>query len=116
MKASERRVGDVLVVDLIGELRFGPGLKLGEIVPVLLDRGEKRILINLARVRHFTVISVGELVVGYTSACSVGAKLRLRITEEQLKEFNKVPELAAELAPFLDEAEAIASFSDSPDR
>ena len=59
---TERRVGDVVIVDLKGKATIGtPGPAMRQIVGGLLDRGERSILLNMAEVGYMDSGGIGDL-------------------------------------------------------
>ena len=78
MEHAERRVGDVVIVDLEGKVTFGTrGLALRQIVEDLLDRGEKCILLNMAEVSYIDSSGLGDLVVSFVKVSKVNGQLKL---------------------------------------
>ena len=104
MKFNERRVDEVVIIDLSGKLTLGSGdVKLRQIIRDLLDRGEKKIVLNLDKVGYMDSAGVGELVASFTTAQSQGAAMKLL----NLTQFTQ---LISVFESHTDEAEAVASF------
>ena len=111
MKYSERRVDDVVIVDLKGKLTLGSGdVKLRQVVRDLLDRDEKKIVLNLAKVGYMDSAGVGELVASFTTASSRDANLKLLNLTSKIRDLLQFTQLISVFDSFSDEAEAIASF------
>lgn len=113
MKWSERRVDDVVVVDLKGKLTLGSGdVQLRQIVRDLLDRGEKNILLNMDGVSYMDSAGVGELVAAYTTASNRGAKLKLTKLTTRNREILQFTQLITVFEHYADEDEAVRSFQE----
>ena len=111
MKYSERRVDGVVIVDLKGKLTLGSGdVKLRQVVRDLLDRDEKKIVLNLAKVGYMDSAGVGELVASFTTASSRDANLKLLNLTSKIRDLLQFTQLISVFDSFSDEAEAIASF------
>lgn len=111
MKFNERRVGEAVVVDLKGKLTLGSGdVRLRQIIRDLLDRGEKRIVLDLGGVSYMDSAGVGELVASYTTAEAQGAELKLLNLTAKIRDLLQFTQLITVFDTFDDEAEAVASF------
>lgn len=83
--ANIRQQGDVTIVDLSGrltlgeEVAFGPGsgTVLGEVVRKLVEKGQKKIVLNLAGVTYVDSSGLGQLVSAYTTAHKSGGEVKL---------------------------------------
>jgi anti-sigma B factor antagonist len=113
MKFTERRIDDVVIVDLSGKLTIGKGdVALRSAVLDLLDRDEKKIVLNLGGVTYMDSAGTGELVASYTSASNRGAKLVLLNLTSKLRDLLMFTQLISVFDSYHDEAEAIAAFDD----
>src|SRR5437773_2046231 len=66
METNTRQVGDVTVIDVRGRITLGEGnVMLREIVRDLMEKGNRRILLNLGEVQYVDSSGVGELVKTY---------------------------------------------------
>lgn len=78
MRISERRVGDVVVLDLVGALA---GWKAAGLVKETVHRhgraGRHTVVANLARVRSVDLAGLGALVDGYRTMREEGGEMRL---------------------------------------
>ena len=63
---NERHVGDVLILDVSGALTMSE--EFPDVFKNLYERGEKKILVNLAEVPYMDSTSVGDLIVGHLQA------------------------------------------------
>ena len=78
MTVTERKVGDVMVVDVSGRMMATehPG-RLKDKITSLLFQGEKKIVINLADVNYVDSSGLGEMVACHGSATKAGAELKM---------------------------------------
>ena len=75
---AERRVGDLLVLDLTGNLTFGEATtQLRQELRRVLAEGERKLLLNFAGVRFLDSAGMGELVAGYAAAGRAGGQFKL---------------------------------------
>ncbi len=111
MKFNERRADEVVVIDLSGKLTLGSGdVQLRQIIRDLLDRGEKKIVLNLDKVGYMDSAGVGELVASFTTAQSQGAEMKLLNLTAKIRDLLQFTQLSSVFESHTDEAEAIASF------
>ena len=84
MKASNRQVDGITVVDLSGRITLGEGsVVLRDAVRDLLAKGEKKLLLNLGDVTYIDSSGIGELVSAFTTVRNQGGELKLlNLTKE----------------------------------
>ena len=76
VKLVTRQVGDVTVIDAVGRITLGEGSStFREIVKDLVNKGNKKMLLNLAEVSYIDSSGIGELVSGFTSVSNAGGVL-----------------------------------------
>lgn len=110
MKWNERRVDDVVIIDLKGKLTLGSGdVQLRQIVRDMLDRGEKKIVLNLHKVSYMDSAGVGELVSSYTTASNREADLVLLNLTSKIRDLLQFTQLITVFDSYHDEAEAVAA-------
>jgi len=113
MKHTERRVDDVVIIELQGKLTLGTGdVQLRQIITDLLDRGEKKILLDLGAVSYMDSAGTGELVASYTSANNRGATLKLLNLSAKVRDLLMFTQLISVFEDYTDVAEAVHSFND----
>jgi anti-sigma B factor antagonist len=108
---SERHVGDILVIDLKGGLTIG-NQELRERFDEVLNRGEKKLVVNLAQVPYMDSTSVGDLIVGHLQAAKHGAELKLLNMQPRILELLTMHHLIQVFDHYDDEDTALASFAD----
>ena len=111
IKTSTRLVGDVVIVDTIGELRLGEGTNvLRQVVNETVEQGYKNILLNLRDVRHIDSAGVGELMSCYTSVRNRGGQLKLMNLSKNVHNLLQITKLYTIFEVEDDEPAAVASF------
>ena len=113
---TERRNGSVTVLDLSGNIRLGEGnIELHNILRFLVEKGERKVLLNLAQVTYIDSSGLGELVAGYTTLQKNGGELKLLNLTERVNELMVITKLLTVFDVFENEPEAVNSFSTSSD-
>ena len=111
MESTERRVGDVVIVDLEGKAAFGtPGRTMRQIVGDLLDHGERCILLNMAGVGYMDSGGLGDLMSTYARVSRLNGQLELLNLSDQHRELLDMTRLIDVISHFSDETEAVDSF------
>ena len=111
LNITERRNGSVVVLDLKGKIKIGEAnLELHEILRSLLEKGEKRILLNLGEVTSIDSSGLGELVAGYATLQKNGAELKLLNLTERVSELMMITKLYTVFEVFETEDQAVESF------
>jgi anti-anti-sigma factor len=111
MHAEVRHAGDVIIVDLSGNLVMDDGEEmLREIVDELVAEDWRKIVLNLAHVRRIDSAGVGELVASWKLAAEFGANLKLLRPGDRVRHTLHLSQLLPVIEVFEDEAHAVASF------
>ncbi|HZP23005.1 MAG TPA: STAS domain-containing protein [Terriglobales bacterium] len=111
IRTSTRLVNNVVIIDIIGELRLGEGTEtLRGVMRQLLDQGYRKILLNLGDVRHIDSAGIGELMSCYTSANRQGAKLKLLHLNKNVRNLLQITRLYTIFEVDDDEQKAVTSF------
>ena len=112
MKATVRKIGEVSVVDLSGKITIGEGdVVLREKVGELLDGGERRILLNLERVKYMDSAGIGELVACYKRAKEKEGTVKLLNPSGKVYDLLQLTKLEEVFDTYRDEKEALVSFA-----
>jgi anti-sigma B factor antagonist len=119
MECNMRQIQDVTILDLKGRLSlgealaFGPGsdLILIDAIRKLGEKGQKKIVLNLAGVKYVDSSGVGQLVGALTSARSQGVSLKLINPVKQVEDLLRMTKLYTVFDIKENEAAAIESFS-----
>jgi anti-sigma B factor antagonist len=123
MSVTVRTAGSVSIVELSGEFTLGKSgvarpldlhgrrlEDLGQTLRGLLDRGSKRIVLDLEKVRFMDSAGLGELVAWKKRALQIGGDVRLLHPRDRVRDLFELTALTRVFRIFEDEAEAVASF------
>ena len=111
LNITERRSGSVIVVDLAGNIRLGDGsMEFRRLIRQLAQNGEKKILLNLARVTYIDSSGLGEIVAGFTSLRKVDGRMKLLHLTRRVNELMMITKLLTVFETFDNETEAVRSF------
>jgi anti-sigma B factor antagonist len=114
MQIEERAVGDVVVLDLKGRVTLGDGDELlKDKVNSLVNRGFKKIVLNLAEVPYVDSAGLGEIVRTYTTVSRQGGSLKLLNLTKRISDLLSITKLLTVFETFDAEDEAVKSFSAS---
>ena len=114
MQIEERAVGDVVVLDLKGRVTLGDGDELlKDKVNSLVNRGSKKIVLNLAEVPYIDSAGLGEIVRTYTTVSRQGGSLKLLNLTKRISDLLSITKLLTVFETFDTESEAIKSFQAS---
>lgn len=108
---SERRVDEVVVLELSGRLTLGPGCDaLDKRLEELLRAGSRAILLHCASLRVIDSQGIKALVRGATRQQEQGGRLKLCALTARVHEVLQITRLLQVFETFPSEAEALASF------
>jgi anti-sigma B factor antagonist len=111
MEITERKVGDVLVLDVDGKILLGEGdVQLRETIHKLTQGGSKKLLLNLANVPYVDSAGLGEMVRCYTTVARDGGKLKLLNATKRIQDLLTITKLITVFEHYESEEEAIKSF------
>lgn len=108
---TERRVDNVLILDLEGNIRLGEGsMEFRQLIRRLVQDEEKNVLLNLARISYIDSSGLGEVVAAFTSLQKIDAKMKLLHLTRRVNELMMITKLLTIFEVFDNEAEALKSF------
>ena len=111
LKVTTRQVDGVSIVDCSGRITLGEGsVVLRDTVKDLLNKGQKKILLNLADVNYIDSSGIGELVSAYTTAKNQGGELKLLKLTKKVHDLLQITKLYTVFEVKDDEAAAVKSF------
>jgi anti-sigma B factor antagonist len=111
LQATNRKAGDVAVVDFSGKITLGEGSAvLRKTVRELIERGDRKILLNLADVDYIDSSGIGELVSAYTAVQGVSGELKLLQLTRRVHDILQITRLFTVFDVQSDEETAIRSF------
>ena len=115
MQLSERRVGDVVIVDVSGKITLGDGgdQALKDKMRSLVQQGHTKLLLNLGDVSYVDSAGLGEIVQSYATVNKNGGALKLLNVTKRLKDLLSITKLLTVFETFDSEPEAVTSFSAS---
>jgi anti-sigma B factor antagonist len=112
IKATTRQVDGVTVVDLSGRITLGEGSAvLRDTIRDLLNRGQKKVLLNLGDVTYIDSSGIGELVSGFTTVTNQGGTLKLLNLTKKVHDLLQITKLYTVFEVHNDETAAIRSFA-----
>ncbi|MBI4469057.1 MAG: STAS domain-containing protein [Acidobacteria bacterium] len=111
MKITERKNGDVIILDLEGKILLGEGdVQLREHIHKVVQSGGRKILLNLNDVPYIDSSGLGEIVRCYTTVSREGGKLKLINVTNRIKDLLTITKLITVFETFNSEEEAAKSF------
>ena len=112
MKASNRRVDGITILDLSGRITLGEGsVVLRDQIRDLLGKGEKKILLNLGDVTYIDSSGIGELVSAFTTVRNQGGELKLLNLTKKVHDLLQITKLYTVFDVKDDETSAIKAFA-----
>ena len=111
MKATNRQVEGVTVVDMSGRITLGEGsVVLRDTIRDLIGKGSKKILLNLGDVTYIDSSGIGELVSAFTAVRREGGELKLLNLTKKVHDLLQITKLYTVFDVRDDEASAIKAF------
>jgi anti-sigma B factor antagonist len=114
MQIEERKVGDVVVLDLKGKITLGEGDELlKDKINSLVNQGYTKLLLNLEGVPYIDSAGLGEIVRTYTTVSRQGGSLKLLNLTKRITDLLAITKLLTVFETFDSESDALKSFSAS---
>jgi anti-sigma B factor antagonist len=114
MQIEERKIGDVVMLDLQGKITLGQGDELlKDKVNSLVNQGHRKIVLNLADVPYIDSAGLGEIVRTYTTVSKNGGSLKLLNLTKRITDLLAITKLLTVFETFETESDAVRSFSAS---
>ena len=111
MKIEIRTIGDIKILDCSGKITLGEGtMSVRNAVRDIMQKGAKKIVLNLADVNYIDSSGVGELVSTYTTVINNGGRLKLLSLTKKIRELLAITKLLTVFDVFDDEKAILASF------
>ena len=112
MKITERKSGDVTVLDIEGKILLGEGdVQLKRKIDELVERKEIKVVLNLEQVPYMDSGGLGEIVRSYTTATRAGGNLKLLHATKRISDLLTITKLITVFEIFDSEEAAVSSFS-----
>ena len=102
---QERQVGDVLVLDCVGKIVAGAGaVMLREALRDFINRGYKKVLLNLKEVHFIDSSGLGEMVTGHQYLKNQEGEIGLFNLTERVARLIQISKLYTVFTIYADEA------------
>jgi len=112
LEIKERHIGEIVILDLDGQIRIGGGsVMFRTTVRRLVEEGKNKILLNLAGVSNIDSSGLGELVSSHISLSKKGGEMKLIHLTQSLRELMTITKLLTVFDVYEDETRAVASFT-----
>lgn len=115
MQLEERKVGDVTVIVVSGDITQNKGgdLVLKKKVGDVLQQGHKKLILDLGGVSYVDSAGLGELVQAYATTKKQGGTLKLVAVTTRLRDLLTITKLVTVFDSYDKQADAVASFTTS---
>jgi anti-sigma B factor antagonist len=111
MKFSVRNMKDIVVIDVDGKIVLGDGdVEIKQTVDDLLQKGNKKILLNLAKVPYLDSAGLGEIIRCFTALRRSGGYFKLLSPNERIIDLLNITKLLNVFDCYDSESSAIKSF------
>ena len=115
MQITERTINDVTILDLEGKLTIGDGAELlRDKVTSIVFQGQRKVLLNLAKVPYIDSGGLGELVRCSVSAKKANGAVRLMGLNGKITDLLAITKLVTVFDTFDTELDALISFGETP--
>lgn len=112
MTITERKSGDVTILDVEGKILLGEGdVQLKRKIDELVERKETKLLLNLANVPYMDSGGLGEIVRSYTTVKRADGELKLLNATKRISDLLTITKLITVFEIFEEEAEAVKSYA-----
>src|SRR5262245_4835269 len=114
MEISERRVGDVTILDLKGRLIFDEGFEpLRSKLSDVIGHGDLKVLLNLDEVTYLDSAGIGLIACKYVTLHRMGGELKLCNLHSRSYRVLNVTKLLTVFESFATEEDALKTFGES---
>jgi anti-sigma B factor antagonist len=111
MNIIERKLNDVTVLDLEGNLALEDNAQFRKRATAIIDAGARKLIVNMARVKYMDSNGLGELISCYTALQKVSGRVKLLHLSNRLQYLLAITKLNSVFETFDSEPAAVASFS-----
>jgi anti-sigma B factor antagonist len=112
MTITERKSGDVTILDVEGKILLGEGdVQLKRKIDELIERKETKLVVNLANVPYMDSGGLGEIVRSYTTVKRAGGDLKLLNATKRISDLLTITKLITVFEMHDDEAASVKSFA-----
>lgn len=111
LQGTCREIADVAVVDFSGKITLGEGsATLRKTIRDLVERGHRKIILNLADVDYIDSSGIGELVSAYTAVRTAHGEMKLLQLTRRVHDILQITRLVTVFEVHADEDAAVHSF------
>jgi anti-sigma B factor antagonist len=112
MEMTERQVGGVTILDLVGKLTIDQDAqRLKDKINSLIQQERTAVILNLAEVSYIDSGGLGQLVASYGSLAKTTGGLKLLHVNKRNHDLLSITRLVTIFESFDSEAEAVGSFT-----
>ena len=110
MNIGQRRIGDITIIDLQGNIMFEDGdQELRGAIASVLEAGGRRVVLNMGEVPYLDSAGLSELVRSFVAVNKRGGRLVLFDLTRKVHDLLSIAKLLTILETFESEADAIRS-------
>ena len=114
LSITERRHEDIIILDLDGKIKLGEGCtELHKALRLLVERGEKKALLNLEKVSYIDSSGLGELVSGYAAFKRNDGEMKILNLSQSVHQLMVLTKLLTVFQIYDNETTAVENF-DTP--
>jgi len=111
LQGTCREINDVAIIDFSGKITLGEGSStLRRTIKELIDKGHRKIVLNLYDVDYIDSSGLGELVSGYTTVRNAEGELKLLHLTKRVHDLLQITRLFTVFDVQSDEETALRSF------
>jgi anti-sigma B factor antagonist len=111
LQGTTREVQDIVIVDFSGKITLGEGSALlRRTIKEIIERGHKKLLINLEDVDYIDSSGIGELVSAYTTVRNAEGELKLLNLTKRVHDLLQITRLFTVFDVQSEEEKALRSF------
>lgn len=111
LSITERRSGSVCILDLNGKIIFGEESgDFHKAIRRLVEKGERKILLNFAGTTCIDSSGLGELVGGYVAVGRIQGEIKIVNLSPNVQDLLRCTRLSTIFSIYDDEAKAVRSF------
>ena len=115
MKATERHITGVTILDISGRIALGDETALlRDSIRDRIAQGKKNLLLNLGRVPHIDSSGIAELVSAVVAVRREGGDMKLLNLTKRVRDTVEIVKLGSIFELFDDEAAALKTFAKEP--
>lgn len=111
LQIGQRVVNGVTILDLKGKITLGEGDELlKKEIDTLIQKDQKKLLLNLEGVPYIDSAGLGEIVRTYTTVSRQGGKLKLLNLTKRIQDLLAITKLLTVFETYESEPDAVKSF------